>query len=285
MGVDNSNSDVFSIGNGTAVGTNQVLAFTTTTGYTGVPMVQFGNGVASASQVTHSIGITDGIHVFIGGGGTGDASRLAIYGHDHATKADVTEFYSYNTLTGSVSAAGGWTLGESGGSAVHRVHGVLGIGSAAGSTANVLNVRRDQNSATRGLLVNYDTGASAYSRFTVSSDAGDVNLDAYSVAGGAVAGLAVDAAFTGGLDISMGGAREIRLKTNSTTGLSVSGAQLVTIGTGTATIHRLNSQLGTNGAGVATMTNGPAGTSGNPAVWIRINVNGTDRAIPAWSIT
>lgn len=74
-------------------------------------------------------------------------------------------------------------------------------------------------------------------------------------------------------------------KTNNTVGLVISSAQLVTIGTGTSTVHRVNAQLGTNASGICTVANGPTGTSGDPAVWWRVNINGTDRAIPAWSIT
>lgn len=59
---------------------------------------------------------------------------------------------------------------------------------------------------------------------------------------------------------------------------------LVTIGTGTATQHALNTLLATNGAQVATLTNLPAAaTAGNPSVWIKITVNGATRYIPAWA--
>lgn len=279
VGSDNSNSDVFSIGNGTVVGTNQVLAFSTTTGYFGVTNVQFGNGVAAASQVTHSIGIDDGIHVF-SGGGAATGSRLAIYGHTHATKLDMFEFYSYSsTLTGSISAAGAWTLGESGGSASHRIYGSLGIGNAAGTSANIIAARIDNAGVARCILTNGNTGAGAYARFTASSDAGDVNFDAYSLAGGAIAAIAVDSTFTGGLEMSISGAREIRLKTNSTTGLSVSGAQLVTIGTGTATVHRLNTQVQTTVGAAGAASALPA----TPTTYVEININGTALQIPCYA--
>lgn len=58
----------------------------------------------------------------------------------------------------------------------------------------------------------------------------------------------------------------------------------ITIGkTGTTIQHSLNTALGTNGAQVATMTNLPAAaTSGNPAVWVKITVNGTTGYMPVW---
>lgn len=44
---------------------------------------------------------------------------------------------------------------------------------------------------------------------------------------------------------------------------------------------KLTSQTSDAGAATATMTNGP--TAGNPAFWLRITINGTNVAIPAWT--
>lgn len=68
----------------------------------------------------------------------------------------------------------------------------------------------------------------------------------------------------------------------SNTGFNVSASNVVTIGTGTATTHVLNTQLGTNAAGVLTLLNGPAGTTGNATGYIQININGVNRFIPFW---
>lgn len=43
----------------------------------------------------------------------------------------------------------------------------------------------------------------------------------------------------------------------------------------------LTGQTTDAGAAVATMTNGP--TAGDPAFWLRISVNGTNLAVPAWT--
>lgn len=67
-----------------------------------------------------------------------------------------------------------------------------------------------------------------------------------------------------------------------TNAIFVDNAQQVVLGTGTGGTHRLNTALGTNGAGILTLTNGPSGTSGNPTGYIQININGTNRFIPFW---
>lgn len=104
----------------------------------------------------------------------------------------------------------------------HRVNAFLGINDDASST-NIFSLRMDQNSATRIYLKNWHTGANAYARMTVSSDAGDINLDANSVAAGALADLRIDATFTAGLRIVTIGATPISLATNGNTRLSILG--------------------------------------------------------------
>ena len=74
----------------------------------------------------------------------------------------------------------------------------------------------------------------------------------------------------------------LELGANNTVYQTISGAGLITWGTGTSTTHRLNTQLATAASDVLTLTNGPSGKAGNPAVYIQLNVNGTNRAIPAW---
>lgn len=46
--------------------------------------------------------------------------------------------------------------------------------------------------------------------------------------------------------------------------------------------HQLNSALATNASGVGTLTNLPAGSSGNPFGYVQINVNGVQSYIPFW---
>lgn len=46
--------------------------------------------------------------------------------------------------------------------------------------------------------------------------------------------------------------------------------------------HSLNTATATNAAGVGTITNLPAGFSGNPTGYVQININGTPHIIPYW---
>lgn len=98
---------------------------------------------------------------------------------------------------------------------LHTLVGSLGIGDGVPTSANIFNARKDQNSATRATLLNYNTGSSAYARFTVGSDAGDINLDANSLASGGYGQLNIDSSFTDGFEISMGGTRNFRIRSNA----------------------------------------------------------------------
>lgn len=75
---------------------------------------------------------------------------------------------------------------------------------------------------------------------------------------------------------------EIRFRQGTTVVGNIGASALWTIGTGTSTTHKLNTQLATAASDALTLGNGPAGKAGNPAVYIQINVNGTNRVIPAW---
>lgn len=79
------------------------------------------------------------------------------------------------------------------------------------------------------------------------------------------------------------GADNIALVTNGISGVAISSTQAVTLGTGTGAIHRFNSTLQAPAAGVLTLTNGPGASTGNPAVYLTLNINGTNYAIPAWA--
>lgn len=53
--------------------------------------------------------------------------------------------------------------------------------------------------------------------------------------------------------------------------------------TSTTNTHALNTSVGTNGAGVLTLTNAPTGRTGNPAGYITITINGTLAYLPYWT--
>lgn len=73
----------------------------------------------------------------------------------------------------------------------------------------------------------------------------------------------------------------------------LTGAELLTVNdegkfnigvSGTTQTHRLNSATVTADTEVLTLTNGPVGTAGNPDLYLRLNINGTNYAIPAWAV-
>lgn len=136
-----------------------------------------------------------------------------------------TGFYRSASNTISV-AIGGANLGD-----ISSSGWVIKTGLAMGSTptsSNILDFRKDQAAATRGQIRNYSTSASAYARWTIGSDAGDINIDANSVAGSALADFRVDAAFTAGLRIVTLGSTVLALATNSTTRFSIAGTGTIT---------------------------------------------------------
>lgn len=101
--------------------------------------------------------------------------------------------------------------------------GGIGVGGLVDST-NLINFRRDIDGLTRGLLRNTHAGASAIARWTVAAGAGDLNMFAASIAGGAVAGITADATFTGGLSLGILGTNPLTINTNSTTRFKVNAA-------------------------------------------------------------
>lgn len=61
------------------------------------------------------------------------------------------------------------------------------------------------------------------------------------------------------------------------------GTGVVQIGASSTTPeHVLNTSTSAPASGVGTLLNLPAGASGNPSGYIKININGTDRVIPFW---
>jgi hypothetical protein len=60
---------------------------------------------------------------------------------------------------------------------------------------------------------------------------------------------------------------------------------LITIGrTASSSRIRINSLVGTAGADALTLSNGPTGTAGDPDIYLRMNVNGTDYVFPGWAV-
>jgi len=70
---------------------------------------------------------------------------------------------------------------------------------------------------------------------------------------------------------------------NGTVAFAIKDGGIVQMGaTSTTPKHIINSDTYTNGADALTLANGPTGKAGDPAGYLKITVNGTDRAIPFW---
>lgn len=152
------------------------------------------------------------------------------------------------------------------------------------STGLITN-QKNQNAQLRNILaVNLDSGSGAYAQASVASDAGSINIEADSVAAGGLAQFNVPSGFTG-LQIAMAGANPLYLQNNGVIRHNISAAGLVTIGgSGETQIHRINGGTVAAGADTLTFTNGPAGTAGNPDIYLHININGTNYVLPGFAI-
>lgn len=79
-------------------------------------------------------------------------------------------------------------------------------------------------------------------------------------------------------------ANTIAFATNTAERGSVNGAGLWTLGSSGGTeIHRINGGTATAGADVLTFSNGPTGTAGNPDIYLRLNINGTNYVFPGFA--
>ncbi len=65
--------------------------------------------------------------------------------------------------------------------------------------------------------------------------------------------------------------------------MSLTAGGIVTLGaSGGTQIHAINGALGTNGAAVLTLTNGPTAAAGNPSIYLKLSINGTTYYFPGW---
>lgn len=141
----------------------------------------------------------------------------------------------------------------------------------------IIQARLDQNAGTHCLIQNYNASSGANAGFYAyvdSTTGGDAILK-MDIGGASLAWtLGVDNSDSDTFKIAQNGT----LGTNDF--LTISTAGLVALGSGSAAVNvRINSQAG-GGVATGTLTNAPA--AGNPTVWIKVNINGTDRQIPAW---
>lgn len=171
----------------------------------------------------------------------------------------------------------------------------LGLGTAAlkntgssGDAVPLLNVANtfsatqivslSQNSQTKIEAENSNVGASATATFQAVSNAGTLELTATSTAGGGTSGYTWTGA--GGSFIAATHASgAIVFYTNGfTESFRVDSSQKLILAVDRAL--RFNNQTSAAAAQTGTLTNAPA--AGNPTHWLKINIGGTNFAIPCW---
>lgn len=241
----------------------------------------FTQGVASGSVSLHSDP----------NGNLANAARVTCYGHTHATKADVIEFYNNGTLSGSISAGGILTWAQQ-----ER----LPAGSAGTPSLTFGDISENigwYRIANNGIAMGVGGNVKAYFRDdfnymqnTIFLDSGSNGTSAFSGNGQTQsAALYGEDSTTRGGFVKVGGRSapqgEIaEIGTANVTAITVSSGQAVTIGPASTThTHALNTATSAPDAGIGTLTNMPTGVSGDPDGYIKITVNGTDVVIPFWN--
>lgn len=177
----------------------------------------------------------------------GASGTSPITGSGAATQ--IAYFSSANAITGTA----GFTFD---GTTV--IAPAIGIYSGVGTASTPFSVRRDNAGITRAILAsNQSASGSAYAQASLASDAGDFNIDAISVAGGAVVEIRCDAGFTAGMNIRPA-AGALKLQVGATTYATASSGTLA-IGTATTITN-------SSGPHLTIVDGGTFGTNADPHI-------------------
>lgn len=161
---------------------------------------------------------------------------------------------NHTTTVGSIAAAGMWTIGPS-----------TGL-----TTAHLI-----QSSATTSV-----SDTSATENLQISNPGGDCMV-ALGAAGTRSAWVGANGGNSGILYFFTRDSSTTKKLTGQTDSTGK-----WTIGPAASNVtHRLNSNTTAAGTAVLTLTNGPGTVSRNPAVYLTININGTDYVVPAFTTT
>lgn len=135
--------------------------------------VRLGDGTTSGS-VYGSNTTNTAFTQFCGGINGANGATVTLFGSAHATSADVFRFDNSTLTTGSISAAGLWTIGASGGTQSHVINGQTLTMSASSSGGVVGSV-----------VSNTSNTASSHARMsaTVAGTSAGNALSAYNVSG------------------------------------------------------------------------------------------------------
>jgi hypothetical protein len=97
----------------------------------------------AANNYNLSQGASDGALFVNGDSNLAAGAGILLYGGSHASFANVTKFINTNATVGTISSAGLWTLGASGGTQTHVVNGALTTSkliTASGATGTYIDV-------------------------------------------------------------------------------------------------------------------------------------------------
>lgn len=205
------------------------------------------------------------------GGGTGGAGT-GLY----ATTTNTMAFATNSTFAGSIDANQQWIHGTANASALRHA---FFKDANAGDTTTILGLYIGNSGSSQGVMrFEWTNAAATGSPSSLWTHRPRNNANNNDINAARIAMYKEAASDQGRIDFSTNDG------SNLNTVLSINGSGLHTIGaTGGTQRHRFNSGTATPAAVALTISNGPTGTSGNPAAWIQFNINGTNMVIPAWS--
>lgn len=169
-------------------------------------VIQWNQNASSSAALLFGTGASAGSWEWSMNATADSGANVKLYATSHATKPGLLEFRS---------------------SAV--VRNTFDLASNTATFGGNTSVALSQNSQTSFSVVNTNAGASAVAKLLLTSDAGSIDIRADSTALGADVRMLFGSGFTGGTSIEVLGANPFTIKTNAITGLSVSGAQIVSI--------------------------------------------------------
>lgn len=229
----------------------------------------------------------------ISGSGNGATNRVALW--SNGTTLTSSSNLSFDPSSQVLSIGGTITsLMPSAGT----VEWIFGKDVNAGDTTNIAQFALGNSGSNQGRLrISYNNAAASGSpaaqwAFDPRNNADSSNFNCARIlmekSAGADSGTVyIQASSAGTLDSKLTIApTTIEFKNNGDISGGISASNEWTIGvSGTSAIHKIHSAVGTPAAQVMTMTNGPAGSSGNPAVFLKLAINGATYIVPLWNFS
>lgn len=222
--------------------------------------------IGNLTSATTGVSITGGTSAVIGSGTSISIQTASGSQPGLLSSADWTTFNNKAPtaspiFSGTVTLPSGYVSGS-----------VWNTGSSQVELGGFTVLRYDNNGPVFLQIRNESTGASALSKLALSSDVGNFNMLASSVAGGSLVQMLADSAFTGGFQIGTIGAGPFQVFTNNTQRLSISSAGVVTIPGQVVASNVTDSSSTTTGS---LLTSGGLGVAKNAYIGGNLNLTGT----------